>query len=137
MEEPTRNMALIRALEFLKLPEAESLAAANKRIANILRQAHEKGETPGFVDHDIFAEQAERDLYHALKQASHKAAPQFERGNYTDYLKSFAVLRAPVDAFFEHVMVMTEDAAVRRKRLNLLFELEFEMNRVADLSKLA
>jgi len=123
--------------EFGKLPESVSLAAANKRIANILRQAHEKGETPGFVDHDIFAEQAERDLYHALKQASHKAAPQFERGNYTEYLKSFSVLKAPVDAFFEKVMVMVEDAAVRRKRLNLLFELEFEMNRVADISKLA
>src|SRR6185312_4273621 len=98
--------------EFGKLPESVSLAAANKRIANILRQAHEKGETPGFVDHDIFAEQAERDLYHALKQASHKAAPQFERGNYTEYLKSFSVLKAPVDAFFEKVMVMVEDAAV-------------------------
>ncbi|HEX4331731.1 MAG TPA: glycine--tRNA ligase subunit beta [Usitatibacter sp.] len=123
--------------EFGKLPESVSLAAANKRIANILKQAHEKGETPGFVEHDIFAEQAERDLYHALKQASHKAAPQFEKGNYTEYLKSFSVLKAPVDAFFEKVMVMVEDATVRRKRLNLLFELEFEMNRVADISKLA
>lgn len=123
--------------EFGKLPESVSLAAANKRIANILRQAHEKGEKPGFVDHDIFAEQAERDLFHALKQASHKAAPQFEKGNYTEYLKSFSVLKAPVDAFFEKVMVMVEDASVRRKRLNLLFELEFEMNRVADISKLA
>jgi len=130
-----RKLEAVR--EFGKLPESVSLAAANKRIANILRQAHEKGETPGFVDHDIFAEQAERDLYHALKQASHKAAPQFEKGNYTEYLKSFSVLKAPVDAFFEKVMVMVEDAAVRRKRLNLLFELEFEMNRVADISKLA
>jgi glycyl-tRNA synthetase beta chain len=130
-----RKLEAVR--EFEKLPESVSLAAANKRIANILKQAHEKGETPGFVDHDIFAEQAERDLYHALKQASHKAAPQFEKGNYTEYLKSFSVLKAPVDAFFEKVMVMVEDAAVRRKRLNLLFELEFEMNRVADISKLA
>ncbi len=130
-----RKLEAVR--EFEKLPESVSLAAANKRIANILKQAHEKGETPGFVDHDIFAEQAERDLYHALKQASHKAGPQFEKGNYTEYLKSFSVLKAPVDAFFEKVMVMVEDAAVRRKRLNLLFELEFEMNRVADISKLA
>ncbi|HUL97221.1 MAG TPA: glycine--tRNA ligase subunit beta [Usitatibacter sp.] len=130
-----RKLEAVR--EFGTLPESVSLAAANKRIANILRQAHEKGEKPGFVDHDIFSEQAERDLYHALKQASHKAAPQFEKGNYTEYLKSFAVLRAPVDVFFEKVMVMVEDATVRRKRLNLLFELEFEMNRVADISKLA
>ena len=130
-----RKLEAVR--EFGKLPEAVSLAAANKRIANILRQAHQKGETPGFVDHDIFAEQAERDLYHALRQASARAAPQFEKGNYTDYLKSFAVLRAPVDAFFENVMVMVEDPTLRRRRLNLLYELEFEMNRVADISMLA
>lgn len=123
--------------EFGKLPESASLAAANKRIANILVQAYEKGERFGFVDHDNFSEPLERDLYHALREASTKAAPQFQKGNYTDYLKSFAMLKAPVDAFFEGVMVMVEDPVVRRKRLNLLFELEFEMNRVADISKLA
>jgi glycyl-tRNA synthetase beta chain len=123
--------------EFAALPESASLAAANKRIANIIKQAHEKGEKFGFVDHDNFPEQVERDLYHALRQASAKASPQFEKGNYTDYLKSFAVLRAPVDKFFDGVMVMAEDPHVRQKRLNLLFELEFEMNRVADISKLA
>ena len=123
--------------EFSALPEAASLAAANKRIANILKQAHQKGEKPGFVESDNFPDQLDRDLYHALRHASAKAAPQFEKGNYTDYLKSFAVLRAPVDAFFEGVMVMAEDAAVRRKRLNLLYQLEFEMNRVADISMLA
>jgi len=123
--------------EFAALPESVSLAAANKRIANILKQAHQKGETPGFVENADFSEQPDRDLYHALRHASAKAVPQFEKGNYTDYLKSFAVLRTPVDVFFEKVMVMTEDAAVRRKRLNLLYELGFEMNRVADISKLA
>ena len=123
--------------EFAALPESASLAAANKRIVNILKQAHQKGERPGLVESDNFPEQPDRDLYHALRHASAKAVPQFEKGNYTDYLKSFAVLRAPVDVFFEKVMVMTEDAAVRRKRLNLLYELEFEMNRVADISKLA
>jgi len=123
--------------EFGKLQESVSLAAANKRIANILKQAHDKGEKPGFVDHDIFAEQAERDLFHALRGISKKAHALFEKGDYTEYLKTFAVLKAPVDAFFEEVMVMVEDATVRRKRLNLLYELEFEMNRVADISKLA
>ena len=123
--------------EFAALPESASLAAANKRISNILKQAHQKGEKPGFVDHDNFPERQERDLYHALRQASAKAAPQFEKGNYTDYLKSFAVLKAPVDAFFDGVMVMAEDPHVRHKRLCLLWELEFEMNRVADISKLA
>ena len=123
--------------EFAALPESASLAAANKRIVNILKQAHQKGERPGLVESDNFPEQPDRDLYHALRHASAKAVPQFEKGNYTDYLKSFAVLKAPVDVFFEKVMVMTEDAGVRRKRLNLLYELEFEMNRVADISKLA
>ena len=84
-----------------------------------------------------FPEQHDRDLYHALRHASAKAVPQFEKGNYTDYLKSFAVLKGPVDVFFDKVMVMAEDPTVRRKRLNLLYELEFEMNRVADISKLA
>ncbi len=138
---PDRFDLLPKKLEavrvFAALPESTSLAAANKRIANIIKQAHDKGEKFGFVDHDNFPEQVERDLYHALRQASAKASPQFEKGNYTDYLKSFAVLRAPVDAFFDGVMVMAEDPHVRQKRLNLLFELEFEMNRVADISKLA
>jgi glycyl-tRNA synthetase beta chain len=123
--------------EFAALPESASLAAANKRIANILKQAHQKGERPGLVENDIFPEQPDRDLYHALRHASAKAVPQFEKGNYTDYLRSFAVLKGPVDVFFDKVMVMAEDPAVRRKRLDLLYELEFEMNRVADISKLA
>ena len=130
-----RKLEAVR--EFSALPESVSLAAANKRIANILKQAYSKGEKFGFVDVDNFPERQERDLYHALRQASAKAAPQFEKGNYTDYLKSFAVLRAPVDAFFDGVMVMADDPHVRHKRLCLLWELEFEMNRVADISKLA
>jgi glycyl-tRNA synthetase beta chain len=130
-----RKLEAVR--EFSALPESASLAAANKRIVNILKQAHEKGERPGLVESDNFPEQPDRDLYHALRHASAKAVPLFEKGNYTDYLKSFAVLKGPVDAFFEKVMVMSEDVAVRRKRLNLLYELEFEMNRVADISKLA
>jgi len=130
-----RKLEAVR--EFAALPESASLAAANKRISNILKQAHQKGEKPGFVDHDNFPERQERDLYHALRQASARAAPQFEKGNYTDYLKSFSVLKAPVDAFFDAVMVMAEDPHVRHKRLCLLWELEFEMNRVADISKLA
>ncbi len=130
-----RKLEAVR--EFATLPESASLASANKRIANLLKQAHQKGETPGFVDSDNFPEQPDRDLYHALRHASAKAVPQFEKGNYTDYLKSFAVLKAPVDVFFDKVMVMADDPHVRRKRLNLLYELEFEMNRVADISKLA
>jgi glycyl-tRNA synthetase beta chain len=72
-----------------------------------------------------------------LKRASVVAGPLFEKGDYTGYLKSFAVLRQPVDAFFEGIMVMVDDPKVRQRRLDLLYEMEFEMNRVADIAKLA
>lgn len=130
-----RKLEAVR--EFGKLPEAASLAAANKRIANILRQAHEKGEHLGFPDGHTFAEKLESDLDAALKRVSAVAGPLFEKGDYTGYLKSFAVLRKPVDAFFEGIMVMCEDPAERRRRLSLLYLLEFEMNRVADIARLA
>ncbi|HEY5928697.1 MAG TPA: glycine--tRNA ligase subunit beta, partial [Burkholderiales bacterium] len=72
-----------------------------------------------------------------LKKASAEATPLFQKGDYTGYLKTFAVLRSPVDAFFESVMVMVEDSAVRQNRLALLSDLRLEMNRIADISKLA
>jgi glycyl-tRNA synthetase beta chain len=123
--------------EFLTLPEAASLAAANKRVANILRQAAGKGES--FVNADVakLREPAERELFDALGKASGKARPLFDQGDFTGYLKTFAVLKSPVDAFFDSVMVMTDDAEVRRNRLALLADLRTEMNRVADISKLA
>ena len=123
--------------EFGKLPEAASLAAANKRIANILKQAYQKGEKIGFPDGHTFGEKLESDLDAALKKASAVAGPLFEKGDYTGYLKSFAVLRQPVDAFFEGIMVMAEDPHVRRRRLALLYLMEYEMNRVADIARLA
>jgi glycyl-tRNA synthetase beta chain len=123
--------------EFGKLPEAASLAAANKRIANILKQAYQKGEKVGFPDGHNFGEKLESDLHAALKRASVVAGPLFEKGDYTGYLKSFAVLRQPVDAFFEGIMVMVDDPKVRQRRLDLLYEMEFEMNRVADIARLA
>jgi glycyl-tRNA synthetase beta chain len=123
--------------EFLTLPEAPSLAAANKRVANILRQASGKGESFAKADGAKLLEPAERELYDALGKASRTAGALFEQGNFTAYLKTFAVLKAPVDAFFDSVMVMAEDAAVRRNRLALLADLRTEMNRVADISKLA
>jgi glycyl-tRNA synthetase beta chain len=130
-----RKLEAVRA--FRKLPEAESLAAANKRISNILRQAMQKGEQYGFVEEHALGEALERDLFRALRNASSAATPHFERGDYTEYLKSFAVLKGPVDAFFDGVMVMAEEPDVRRKRLGLLSELQWQMNRVADISKLA
>ena len=123
--------------EFLTLPEAASLAAANKRVANILRQAAAKGESFINAEAGKLREPAERELFDALGKASRKARPLFERSDFTGYLKTFAVLKSPVDAFFDSVMVMAEDAEVRRNRLALLADLRMEMNRVADISKLA
>jgi glycyl-tRNA synthetase beta chain len=122
---------------FQALPEAESLAAANKRVANILRQAGEKGESFANVDRKALKETQELALFDALQKASGSANQLFERGDYAGYLKTFAVLKAPVDAFFDKVMVMAEDKALRQNRLALLSDLRKAMNRVADISKLA
>lgn len=122
---------------FNALPEAESLAAANKRVVNILKQAQAQGETFVEAKADMLEEPAERALFDALQATSRQAASLFSQGDFTGYLKSFAVLKSPVDAFFDTVMVMAEEAAVRRNRLALLAALRREMNRVADISKLA
>jgi glycyl-tRNA synthetase beta chain len=129
------QLAAVRA--FAGLPEAESLAAANKRVANILRQAAAKGESFQNVDAKMLKEPGERTLFDALRTASQQATPRFERGDFTGYLKTFAVLKTPVDAFFDSVMVMVDDPALRQNRLALLADLRQAMNRVADLSKLA
>ena len=122
---------------FQALPEADSLAAANKRVANIQRQAEAKGESLGNADPKVLKEPAERRLFDALQDASEHADKLFSRGDYSGYLKAFAVLKAPVDAFFDSVMVMAEEPALRRNRLGLLRNLREAMNKVADISKLA
>jgi glycyl-tRNA synthetase beta chain len=129
------QLAAVRA--FAALPEAASLAAANKRVANILRQAEAKGEAVRDADAKLLQDPAEHALFDALKLASGTAMPLFKKGDYTGYLKTFAVLKAPVDAFFDSVMVMAEDAALRRNRIALLEDLRREMNQIADISKLA
>jgi glycyl-tRNA synthetase beta chain len=130
-----QQLAAVRA--FAGLPEAESLAAANKRVANILRQAAAKGESFQQVEAKMLREPGERALFDALRSAAREATPRFERGDFTGYLKTLAVLKSPVDAFFDSVMVMVEDPALRQNRLALLADLRQAMNRVADLSKLA
>jgi glycyl-tRNA synthetase beta chain len=130
-----RQLEAVRA--FQTLPEAESLAAANKRVVNILNQAKAKGESFANVGRDTLKEPAEKALFEALASASQKATPLFKQGDYTGYLKTFAVLKAPVDAFFDSIMVMAEDPDLRRNRLALLADLRNEMNRVADIAKLA
>jgi glycyl-tRNA synthetase beta chain len=122
---------------FASLPEADSLAAANKRVGNILRQAHAKGESFTGADAAVLKEPAERALFEALRASARNAAPLLDKGDYTGYLRTFAVLKSPVDAFFDSVMVMVDEAALRRNRLGLLHDLQQSMNRIADLSKLA
>ncbi len=130
-----QQLAAVRA--FALLPEAESLASANKRVANILKQAEARGESIVPAEAAMLREKAERDLFAALKAASAHATPLFQQGDFAGYLKTFAALKSPVDAFFDSVMVMVEDSAVRRNRLALLRDLRNEMNRIADISKLA
>jgi glycyl-tRNA synthetase beta chain len=122
---------------FQALPEAESLAAANKRIVNILKQAEAKGESFSNAELKDLKEPAERSLFQALQEASAKANKLFDRGDYAGYLKTFAVLKAPVDTFFDKVMVMVDHEVLRRNRLALLQDLRSAMNRVADIAKLA
>jgi glycyl-tRNA synthetase beta chain len=123
--------------EFNALPEAESLIAANKRVGNILRQASIKSESLGHADPSLLREDAERALLDALREASKTASKLSGAGDFTGCLKTLAVLKAPIDAFFDKVMVMVDDVAVRRNRLALLAELRGEMNRLADISRLS
>ena len=128
-------LAAVRA--FASLPEAESLAAANKRVANILKQAEAKGESFAKAQREDLKEPAEHNLFDALTNASTEAMSLFKQGDFTGYLKTFAILKQPIDAFFDSVMVMTDDSSLRQNRLGLLADLRLEMNRIADISKLA
>ena len=130
-----RQLAAVRA--FMQMPEAESLAAANKRVANILKKAELNGGLPVNAEESKLVESAERRLFAALKTATPGASKLFQAQDFTGYLKSFALLKAPVDEFFDNVMVMADDPALRGNRLALLHDLRNAMNKVADISKLA
>jgi glycyl-tRNA synthetase beta chain len=120
--------------EFRALPEGQALAAANKRIRNILRQA---GGTPSDkVDAGRLAEPAERKLSEAVQTLEAQVAPLFKVGNYAEALKRLAGLRPAVDEFFDKVMVMVDDPAVRQNRLALLNRLSNLFLNVADISRL-
>jgi glycyl-tRNA synthetase beta chain len=120
---------------FTALPEAASLAAANKRVGNILKKA--EGAVEPTVQAALLKEPAEAALSRSLASVKPKADVAFDSGDYTGSLRSLAALREPVDAFFESVMVNADDLALRANRLGLLAQLHAAMNRVADLSKLA
>ncbi len=137
---PTRPYDFHRRLEavsaFRELPQAEALAAANKRIANILRQAEARGERPGEVDPAALVEAEETRLYHALGELEDEVRALSESGDYTAALTRLAALREPVDRFFDAVMVMAEDPRLRANRLALLNRLRALFLAVADVSRL-
>ncbi len=137
---PTRPFDFHRRLEavglFRELPEAESLAAANKRIANILRQAEGRGETIGEVDPERLVEPAEQALYRELTALEAEQARLIEAADYGAALARLAALRAPVDRFFDEVMVMAEDPRLRANRLALLARLRRHFLDIADVSRL-
>lgn len=119
---------------FRGMAEADSLAAANKRIRNILRRAE---FAPGQIEPARFTEPAERALHTALERVRTEVEAKARAGDYTDSLRLLARLRPEVDRFFEDVLVNAEDLELRTNRLRLLAELERTLNRVADLSRLA
>ena len=131
--EVPRRLAAVRA--FAALPESTALAAANKRVGNILKKAEAAVEAK--VDAALLKEAAEQALYAALQTVAPAAQTAFEQGDYTASLQALAALRTPVDAFFDSVMVNADDAALKANRLGLLASLHQAMNQVADLSRLA
>jgi glycyl-tRNA synthetase beta chain len=121
--------------EFAKLPESSALAAANKRIGNILKKSG--SEAAASVSEALLQEKAEIDLWQAVQAVAQNNAARLAARDYLAVLQALAALRAPVDAFFEGVMVNAEDAAIRGNRLALLRNLAAQFNAVGDISVLA
>ncbi|UCV27843.1 glycine--tRNA ligase subunit beta [Ferribacterium limneticum] len=128
-----KRLAAVRA--FAALPEAAALAAANKRVSNILKKLPIWPQAD--IDNALLVEAAEISLYAALSNVVPQADIAFNTGDYTESLQALAALRAPVDAFFDDVMVNAEDPALRANRLGLLAKLHAAMNQIADISKLS
>ena len=137
-QNPDRFDNIIDKLEavrtFAAMAESASLAAANKRITNILKKSDVNA---GEVHTDILVEDSEKKLYADMLAIRPEADRQFASGDYTGTLKTLAKLHDDVDAFFTNVMVMSEDTRLRNNRIALLKELHAMMNQVADISKLA
>ena len=140
-QDPDRVDDVVQRLEavqaFAALPEAASLAAANKRITNILKKNEEAMPKDAAVDPGLLQDQAEKDLAAAVTRVQPEVDAAFAAGDFSGTLKTLAQLRDQVDAFFNDVMVMADDVKLRNNRLALLASLHGMMNRVADISKLA
>ncbi len=133
LSEIPKRLEAVRA--FSSLDEAPALAAANKRVGNILKKI--EGNVEAKISDTLLQEPAEKALASTLAKIKPEADALFERGDYTNSLKALAALKAPVDDFFDNVMVNADDPALKANRQGLLATLHQAMNRVADLSKLA
>ncbi len=133
LSEIPKRLEAVRA--FSSLDEAPALAAANKRVGNILKKI--EGVVEAKINDTLLQEPAEKALSNVLAKIKPEADALFESGDYTNSLKALAALKAPVDDFFDNVMVNANDPALKANRLGLLATLHQAMNRVADLSKLA
>jgi glycyl-tRNA synthetase beta chain len=129
---------LVAVSHFVDLDAANSLAAANKRTANILHKAKlADGVADNLVvNFALLQDDVERDLFHALQSAQNDVVPLIKARAYSDVLRRLSELRAPIDAFFDGVMVMVDDDALQRNRLALLMELRALFLGVADISSL-
>ncbi|MGB2078849.1 MAG: DALR anticodon-binding domain-containing protein, partial [Vibrio sp.] len=119
---------------FRSLEEAEALAAANKRVGNIL--AKFEGELATNVDSNLLREAAEKELATTVAELTAQLEPAFAQGEYQAALSQLAALRTPVDAFFDNVMVMSDDEALKKNRLTLLSQLRDLFLKTADISLL-
>ena len=133
LSEVPKRLEAVRA--FSTLAEAPALAAANKRVGNILKKI--EGTIESKINEALLQEPAEKVLAATLATIKPQADSLFERGDYTNSLKALAALKSPVDDFFDTVMVNADDPALKANRQGLLAMLHQAMNRVADLSKLA
>lgn len=137
---PTRPLDFSRRARavaaFSQLDEAEALAAANKRVSNLLSKNADALNTEQGVQESLLQDDAEKALYAAVQQLTAETAPLFTSASYTEALTALAALRAPVDTFFDDVMVMCDDLAVRSNRLALLNSLRSLFLQVADISHL-
>lgn len=127
-----RRLRAVKA--FAQREEAAALAAANKRVSNILSKQEHDGSTQ--VEASLLQEAAEKALFEAVTASQQQVAPLFAKGDYQQALDALATLREPVDAFFDQVMVMADDDAIRRNRLALLASLQALFLEVADISQL-
>ena len=133
LSDVSKRLQAVRA--FAELPESPALAAANKRIGNILKKA--EGVVSDVISRELLQESAEQALYAAMQRCLPESSAQFAKGDLSASLQTLAALREPVDAFFNDVMVNADDPALKANRLALLQSLHQAMNRVADLSRLA